>query len=484
MPPFLKKYQVKIGLEIHVQLKTETKLFSSDPISYGEKPNTNLSAYTVGYPGTLPVLNRKALELAVRAGIAFKCEVQKISIFERKNYFYPDMPKGYQITQNSKPLCKSGRIIFFDENNSLKTIGIKQIHLEEDSGKIIHKGNQSLIDLNRCGVPLIEIVTEPSLSTAKEAKLAAIEIQKVLNYTGICEAKMEKGQMRCDVNISVSGDKEEANYKIEIKNLNSFRNIEKAVDYEIDRLCEILADNKNIESETRGFNEEKSTTFFQRRKQNYLEYRYLPEPDLPPLILKQSFIDEVQKSIKTLPDDLYNELLNVNELSVPQIRILTESKELANFFIKVLEKTKETKITKDFFIGPIREYFKNKVIDCSILTNYEDKLACLIKVVNEGDMDISFAKSNLLKQIFKDEDFSVDSWLQQQRKNNEANDSLNEIIHEVVKAYPNEVEKFKNGKQALLGFFMGEILKRSNKNTNRKQLNELLKIYLSEAIFK
>lgn len=472
------KYAIKIGLEIHAQLNTKTKLFSNDPVSINIKCNSKITPYTVAYPGTLPVLNKHAVEKAVKAGGAFKCNIQEVSLFERKNYFYPDLPKGYQITQQNRPLCINGSVEFINEHNELATINIQQIHLEEDSGKIINKNGELMVDLQRAGNPLIEIVTKPEIKSPKDAKLVVSEIRKILRYIEVSGANMELGQLRCDANVSVNKKGSGSIHtKVEIKNLNSLRNIEKAIEYEI-ALQKKEIEKRKIENYTKGYDEKTGKTFVSRLKESSVGYRYLIEPDLPPLVIEEKTIIELLAEKEELPSYYYSKLIKDFSLSIDQIRKLSEEKNNVILLLEVLKKGAEPLTACKIFIQVLIPFIKDIEIGISELET--DAIVQVIDSLYNDEIDFFNAKIILADIVKRRVTTKTEVKRQISAFNNSFDSNLNEMIEAIVKRYPEKVIAYQCGKTNLLGFFMGEIICNLEEEINRKTLNEMLKAKLDK----
>ena len=351
------KYEAVIGLEVHAQMLTKTKAYSNDVNEYGAQVNTNISAITLGHPGTLPKMNSKTIDFAIRLGIACGCDIAREQHFARKNYFYPDLPKGYQITQDTTPICTGGSIVIRTEENQEKKINITRIHMEEDAGKSIHDVDvyDTLVDLNRAGTPLLEIVSEPELRSSQEAYNYVSEIRKLVRYLDICDGNMEEGSLRCDANISVRIKGQEAfGTKVEVKNMNSIRNVQRAIEFEITRQIEVLESGGKLSQETRGFDALKGITISMRSKEAANDYRYFPEPDLQPLFIKQEQIDEIKKDMPTLPRALFKKYTKEFGLSEYDAYNLTDNKGIALYYEELICHTKNYKVAANWIMGDIK----------------------------------------------------------------------------------------------------------------------------------
>lgn len=472
------KYQPVIGLEIHAQLQTQSKMYSGDSNSYGDIPNSNVSAISLGHPGTLPRVNEKAINYAIKMGIATNCKVNEFNGFARKNYFYADLPKGYQITQDKTPICTAGFLDVNDENKKTKRIGITRIHLEEDSGKSIHDQDpyNTLIDLNRAGVPLIEIVSEPDLRSSTEAYNYLSEIRKIVRYLEICDGNMEEGSMRCDANISVclKGAKE-FGQRAEIKNMNSIRNVKRAIEHEIKRQIEEVEAGGTIAMETRGFNAVEGTTFSMRAKEMAHDYRYFPEPDLLPFLIKEEEVEKIQKTLPPLPDALYEKYTKEYKLSEYDAGVLTEDKATALYFEELCHHTKNKKAAANWVMGAIRSYLNEQAVSMAEFSIPAKKIASLIQLIDENKISNTIASQNIFPVLIEKTEADPETiakengWIQESDE-----DFILQLIQSVLDKYPDKVETYKNGHKGLKGLFMGEIMKQSKGKADPKLTNKLL----------
>ena len=486
------KYEPVIGMEVHIELKTNSKMFCSCANNPDEmEPNKNICPVCMGHPGTLPVANKKAIECVIKTGLALNCKIAENSKFDRKNYFYPDLPKGYQISQYDQPLCENGYL----EIDGRK-INLTRIHLEEDTGKLLHpKGaGHSLVDLNRAGTPLMELVTEPEIESSKEAKEFCQQLQLIARYLNISDANMEKGHMRCEVNISLKpkGQKKFGT-KVEIKNLNSFRAVERSIEYEIKRQAEVLDDGGKIIQETRGWNADKQETYSQRKKEEAHDYRYFPEPDLPPLDLtKKAGIFNVQKikdSIPELPLQKKYRFINQYKLSEENAKIFSEDKELANYFEEIISELshwikakgidgdkldKLTKLTANYILTELqRLLYKNGnlVSECKITA---ENFAEFITLIDEGKISSSGAQTMLAEMYKTGGDPS--NILDEKGLGQVSNESeIEKIVIEVIKNNPQSVKDYKSGKEVALKFLVGQTMRESKGKANPQVVGEILK---------
>jgi aspartyl-tRNA(Asn)/glutamyl-tRNA(Gln) amidotransferase subunit B len=392
------KYESVIGLETHIQLITNSKAYSSDSNEFGALPNTHVSTVTLGHPGTLPVVNNKIVEFAIKLGLAINSKIQKNIYFARKNYFYADLPKGYQITQDKTAICVGGDILIKDKEGQNKTINITQIHMEEDAGKSIHDQDpfNTLIDLNRAGVPLLEIVSEPELCNSTEADNYLREVRKLVRYLEICDGNMEEGSLRCDANVSVrlKGQKELGN-RCEVKNMNSLRNVQKAIDFEIKRQIDIIDAGGEINTETRSFDSPTGTTFSLRSKELAHDYRYFPEPDLPPVVFIKESIDAIRKSLPQLPNELYAKFTGDYKLSEYDAINLTDNKGIALFYEELVGETNNYKSASNHIMGPVKSYLNTHKVAINKYPLPASKIAEVIALIDAGLISSSAATEKL-----------------------------------------------------------------------------------------
>ena len=396
-----KQYEAVIGLEVHAQLATKSKLFCSDATNFGAAPNTQISPITMGHPGSLPKTNKKAVEFAIKMGLACNSTIVKENYFARKNYFYPDLPKGYQISQHTTPICAGGKIQI-KVGDQKRYVQLNRIHLEEDAGKSIHDidPTHTLIDLNRAGTPLIEIVTEPDLFSAEEAFAYVTEIRKLVQWLGICDGNMEEGSLRCDANISVrlKGEKK-LGTRVEVKNLNSIRNVKKSIAYEISRMIEVLESGGTITQQTRSFDASNDTTFPLRDKEEANDYRYFPDPDLAPFVLSDTYINEIKLGLPILPDALEEKLMKQYQLNSYDATQICESLNTVKYFEATAKHTSNYKSVANWMLGPIKSYLNEVGLDYSNLGLQPNILADLIRIIDAGQFNFSVGASKILPQI-------------------------------------------------------------------------------------
>jgi aspartyl-tRNA(Asn)/glutamyl-tRNA(Gln) amidotransferase subunit B len=472
------RYEVVIGLEVHAQLLTNTKAYSSDLNSYGSAPNTNISVITLGHPGTLPVMNRKTIDFAIRLGLACGCNIAPQQHFARKNYFYPDLPKGYQITQDTTPICTGGQILIRTEDGTQKSIGITRIHMEEDAGKSIHDVDvyDTLVDLNRAGTPLLEIVSEPDLRSSSEAYNYLTEVRKLLRYLDICDGNMEEGSMRCDANVSVRlvGAKDFGT-KVEVKNMNSIRNVQRAIEFEITRQIEALESGEALTQETRAFDALKGSTISMRTKEAANDYRYFPEPDLPPITVTTAQIAAISKDMPALPHALFERYTQTYGLSDYDAYNITDQKGLALYYEALIGFTKNYKAAANWLMGDIKSYLNEQGVDISSFPIRAERIAALIELIDQGKISNSIAAQRLFPALFE----STETPLEIAERLNliQSSDSsvIESFIAQVIEQNTAEVERYRNGEKQLIGFFMGQLMKVSGGKADPKASNAILR---------
>lgn len=473
------KYESVIGLECHIQLLTKTKMYSSDIAEYGGIPNTHVSVVTLGHPGTLPVVNKRAIEFAVKLGLAVNANIREENQFARKNYFYADLPKGYQITQDKTPICNGGFIMAKLKDGSEKRVNLTRIHMEEDAGKSLHEIDpfDSLIDLNRAGTPLLEMVTEPDIRSGEEAYAYLTEVRKLVRYLEICDGNMEEGSLRCDANISVmlKGSKVFGK-KVEVKNMNSFRNVQRAIDYEIKRQIDLLEAGQEIAGETRSYDAVKDLTFALRSKENANDYRYFPEPDLQPVFIKQDYIQSVQKSMPILPAELFKTYTETYKLSDYDATQIIESKEVALYFNEVMKHSSNAKGVANWILGAVRSFLNERALNFSDLKLEPKKLADLVSLIDSGKISNSAAAQHLFPKLIEQPNKSPEEIATQlDLIQNSNSDELQTLIDQALSKFPEKITEYKNGKVGLLGMFVGEVMKLSKGKADPKLLNSMVK---------
>jgi aspartyl-tRNA(Asn)/glutamyl-tRNA(Gln) amidotransferase subunit B len=475
------KYEAVIGLEVHAQLQTKTKIFCGCETKFGEDANTRTCPVCIGMPGVLPVLNRKAVEYIVKTGLSTHGKVSPSSRFARKNYFYPDLPKGYQISQYELPIIEGGHVEIVVDGN-VKRIGITRIHLEEDAGKNLHQsaGNASLVDLNRAGTPLMEIVSEPDIRTAEEASEYLKKLRSILRYIEVSDADMEKGNFRCDANVSIRpvGAKEFGT-RAEIKNVNSFKFVQKAIEYEIKRQAQILDEGGRVVQETRLFDSNKGVTFSMRSKEEAHDYRYFPEPDLVPIKIAAAAIEEIRKSIPELPDAKRERFAKNYGLPEYDADMLTQSRAMADYFEEATRLSNQPKSVSNWMMGELMRLLNAdaKEIDDSPIK--PDRLAGLIKMIDSGVISIKIAKT-VFEEMYKNGKDAETVVQEQGLVQVSDTGAIETIIDEVIKANPGQAADYRSGKDKLFGFFVGQVMKASKGKANPDVVNQLLKKKLSE----
>lgn len=473
------KYQAVIGLEIHAQLSTKSKAYASDSATFGDLPNTNISPVTLGHPGTLPVLNEKNIEFAVKLGLAVGATIRENNEFARKNYFYADLPKGYQITQDKTPICTGGFITLFPNTDKEKKIEITRIHMEEDAGKSIHDQDpfNTLVDLNRAGVPLVEIVSEPQISSADEAYEYVTQVRKLLRYLEICDGNMEEGSLRCDANVSVMlKGASKFGERTETKNMNSIRNVKRAIEHEIIRQINVLENGGKIEMETRSFNAVDGTTFTMRSKEEAHDYRYFPEPDLQPVIVSQNYINDVKTTLPTLPNELYKVYTKEFGLSEYDANLIIESKPLGIYYNELTQHTKNYKAASNWLNGSIKSYLNENGITIENFVVKPVKIAALIQLIDDGKVSNTVASQHVFPIMVKQPELEPLAIAEQNNLIQESNDDdLSSYIEQVIENNPKEIERFRNGEQQLIGFLMGQLMKTSKGKADPKKANILLR---------
>ncbi|ALF52511.1 glutamyl-tRNA amidotransferase [Nostoc piscinale CENA21] len=480
--PVKTEYEAIIGLETHCQLSTNTKIFSSSSTAFGADPNTNIDPVCMGLPGVLPVLNEKVLEYAVKAGLALNCQIAKYSKFDRKQYFYPDLPKNYQISQYDLPIAEHGWIeiemVDADGNPVQKRIGITRLHMEEDAGKLVHAGSDrlsgssySLVDYNRAGVPLVEIVSEPDIRSGQEAAEYAQELRRILRYLGVSDGNMQEGSLRCDVNISVRpvGQKEFGT-KVEIKNMNSFNAIQRAIEYEIERQIEAVEAGERIIQETRLWEESSQRTISMRTKEGSSDYRYFPEPDLAPIEVSDSQLETWRSQLPELPAQKRHRYETELGLSAYDARVLTEERYVSEYFEAAIAAGASPKAAANWITQDIAAYLNKQKLSISDIALTPANLAEVITRIEKGKISNAQAKEklpDLLQGVTPEKAFAGQELITDPSV-------LEPIVDEVIAANPKELEKYRNGNTNLKGFFVGQVLKKTSKRADPKLTNELV----------
>lgn len=473
------EFETVIGLEVHVELKTDSKIFSASPNHFGAEPNTNTTVIDLGYPGVLPVLNKKAVEYGMKAAMALNCQVATHTKFDRKNYFYPDNPKAYQISQFDKPIGEHGWIEI-EVNGYTKRIGITRIHLEEDAGKLSHGNGYSLVDYNRQGTPLVEIVSEPDIRTPDEAYAYLEKLKSIIQYTGVSDCKMEEGSLRCDANISIRPvGQEEFGTKTELKNLNSFNFVRKGLEFEEKRQREVVSAGGKIDQETRRFDEATGATLLMRVKEGSDDYRYFPEPDLLDIYIDEEWKARIASDIPELPDQRQKRYVEELGLPVYDAKVLTVTKEMADFFEGTVAAGAEAKLASNWIMGDVSAYLNSEGKELHQIALTPEGLASMIKLIENGTISSKIAKT-VFKELIENggdaEKIVKDKGLVQISDEG----TLLKIISEVLDANPQSVEDFKNGKNKAVGFLVGQLMKATKGQANPQMVNQLLQQELAK----
>ncbi|MFN4314679.1 MAG: Asp-tRNA(Asn)/Glu-tRNA(Gln) amidotransferase subunit GatB [Chitinophagaceae bacterium] len=471
------EYELVIGLEVHAQLLTASKLFCGDSVAYGAEPNTQVSPVTLAHPGSLPVMNRRAIEAAIRMGLACECEIERNNYFARKNYFYPDLPKGYQISQHTTPICKKGRV-FIQTAEGSRYIQLNRIHMEEDAGKSVHDiaDDYTCIDYNRAGTGLIEIVTEPDLHNGEEVAAYLTELRKMLRYLDVCDGNMEEGSMRCDVNISARPKGTDLlGTKVEIKNLNSIRHARRAVESEGERLIGLLRAGEQVQQQTRGFDVVSGQTFAIREKEDADDYRYFPDPDLPPFHLEKEFIDQIQVSLPALPRQRIAVYTDQYQLSEYDATVLTEDRSVAEYFEALLAVSPTPKAAANWMLGPVKSWLNEQAANMENFPISAVVLGKLISLVDRGLLSFSTASAQLLPALLRQPEAEPEMLAKQMNLLQQSDKSqLEPLIDEVLNSLADKVKEYHKGKKGVLALFVGEVMKRSKGKADPKVTNALL----------
>lgn len=475
-------YEAVIGLEVHCQLLTNSKIFAADTNAFGAEPNTNISVITLGHPGTLPKLNRKAIEYAVRMGLACNSTITRHNIFARKNYFYPDLPKGYQLSQDKGPICVGGGVAITAKDPETgqpyeTTIQLHHIHLEEDAGKSIHDGSDwtTQLDYNRAGTPLIEMVTEPCLRTADEAGQYLTEVRRIVRYLGICDGNMEEGSLRCDVNVSIRPrGATHLGTKVEVKNLNSIRNVMRAVDSEFNRQVELTESGGRIVQETRTFDASTGRSQAMREKETMNDYRYFPDPDLTPVVISEAWLADIKAHMPMLPAERYQKFVTQYGLPDYDAALLTDAKELADYYESVCEQTTNYKAASNWIMGPVKGQLNERTMRERQFPVSAGQLASLIAAIDDGTISQTAAQQVFALLVEQPDASPVDLATTHGLIQNRNTDVLQTLVEQVLAAWPDKVEQYRKGKKNLLGMFVGDVMKKSQGSADPKLVNQLV----------
>ncbi len=470
------KYEAVIGLEVHAQLLTQSKLFCGDSSAFGAEPNTHISPITLAHPGTLPRMNREAIDYALRLGIALGCDIETWNYFARKNYFYPDLPKGYQVSQHTTPICKNGFVPIMI-NNERVDIPLNRIHMEEDAGKSIHDADDAYtsVDLNRAGVPLLEIVTEPALHSANEAFAFLTELRRLVRWIGICDGNMEEGSLRCDANISIrlKGDTN-LGTKVEVKNLNSIRNVKRAIEHELQRLVRLTENGETIVQETRSFDADNGTTFSLRTKEEADDYRYFPEPDLAPFVITEEYIATIKAGMGLLPAETEAKYIALG-LTPYDAAQLCQDKTTAAYYDAVTATTANHKAAANWLLGPVRSYLNDTGTILADFPLPPASIAALVKLVEDGKTNFSTASSRIFPALVREPGKTPESLAAELNLVQESDTgAIEQWVDEVLAAMPEKVQEYRKGKKGLTGLFVGEVKKKSKGKADIKIVTTLL----------
>ncbi|MBO0949979.1 Asp-tRNA(Asn)/Glu-tRNA(Gln) amidotransferase subunit GatB [Fibrella forsythiae] len=475
------QYEAVIGLEVHCQLLTQSKMFAADANAFGADPNTQVSVITLAHPGALPKANRIAVEYAVRMGIACGSEITRRNVFARKNYFYPDLPKGYQLSQDKGPICVGGGILVkardFDGVLQDTIIQLHHIHLEEDAGKSIHDADPTAtcLDYNRAGTPLIEMVTEPCLRSADEAGQFLTEVRRLVRYLGICDGNMEEGSLRCDVNVSIRPrGATELGTKVEVKNLNSIRNVQRAVDSEFSRQVAVTEAGGKLIQETRTFDAATGQTLGMREKESMNDYRYFPDPDLMPVVISDEWMAEIRTQMPALPRERYLKFTNQYGLPEYDAALLTDTRELADFYEAVCAETPNFKAASNWVMGPLKAQLTERMAREGQFPVSAPALASLIRLIDDGTVSQTAAQTIFGLMVAQPDAGPAELATANGLLQNRNTDALQSLIDQTLAAWPDKVEQYRKGKKNLLGLFVGEVMKKSKGSADPKLVNQLV----------
>ncbi|HTJ13978.1 MAG TPA: Asp-tRNA(Asn)/Glu-tRNA(Gln) amidotransferase subunit GatB [Dinghuibacter sp.] len=471
------RFEAVIGLEVHVQLLTESKLFCGDSAAFGGDPNTHVSPITLGHPGTLPRMNRRAIEYAVRLGLVLQCDIVRRNYFARKHYFYPDLPKGYQVSQHTTPICERGRVLIRTSEGA-RAVQLNRIHMEEDAGKSLHDQDPvtTLVDYNRAGVPLLEIVTEPDLHSAEEAAAYLTELRKIVRHLGICDGNMEEGSMRCDANISIRPKGEtRLGTKVEVKNMNSIRNVRKAIEFEIGRLADLVSVGGTVVQETRSFDADTDTTFAIRTKEHAEDYRYFAEPDLTPFKITEAFLEEVRAGIPAMPEELFERYTRELQLSEYDARVISDDKAMSVYYEALIGETSAYKAAANWVLGPVKSWCNDRGAGVDEYPLNAARLGGVIRLIEEGKINFSIASSRVVPYMIDNGGISAEEAATRLNVLQDSDEgTILPLIEEVLASMPDKVTEYRKGKKGLVGLFVGEIIKRSKGKADPKVVNQLL----------
>ncbi|HEY6955742.1 MAG TPA: Asp-tRNA(Asn)/Glu-tRNA(Gln) amidotransferase subunit GatB [Flavisolibacter sp.] len=469
------EYEIVVGLEVHAQLLTKTKLFCGDTTEFGKEPNTQISVISLGYPGTLPRLNKEAISLAIRLGLACHCEIVQHNYFARKNYFYADLPKGYQISQHTTPICKGGHVDIA-VGKEVKTIRLNRIHIEEDAGKSIHDENSefSNLDFNRAGMPLLEIVTEPDLRSAEEAFAYVTTLRKLVRHLNVCDGNMEQGSLRCDVNISVRKKGEQMlGTKVEVKNLNSIRFIKKAIEHECERLVELLEAGKTIVQETRGFDENSFSTYSIRVKEDEDDYRYFPEPDLPPFFISNQMIEGIRSVMPALQSEVKEKLVGEYHLSAYDSEQLSNDTEMSSFFFELAKQSGNYKASANWILGPIRNHLNTSEVSLDEVKLPAKTVAEIINLIDAGKISYGIAVQQVFPAVLKNPSLDITRFIKDNQLEVQSSQTeIEQLIDAALTKHSEKITEYRKGKKGLISLFVGEVMRLSKGKADAKLVTE------------
>ena len=471
----MEKYEIVVGLEVHAQLLTKTKLFCGDTTEFGKDPNTQISVISLGYPGTLPRLNKEAISLAVKLGLACNCEIVQRNYFARKNYFYADLPKGYQISQHTTPICRGG-FLNITVGKETKTIRLNRIHIEEDAGKSLHDESSefSNLDFNRAGMPLLEIVTEPDIRSADEAFAYVTHLRKLVRHLGVCDGNMEQGSLRCDVNISVRKTGEQKlGTKVEVKNLNSLRFIKKAIGFESERLISLLESGKTVLQETRGFDENNFSTYSIRVKEDEDDYRYFPEPDLPPFVISNETIETIRNKMPALPSEMKEKFIAEYHLTAYDAEQLSNDTDLSNFFLDLSRHCNHYKASANWMLGPIKNYLSANELLLEEIQLQPTSIAEMIGLIDNGTINYGIAVQQIFPALIKNSSLSIGQFIKENQLQVQTSQTeIENLIDAALNKHQEKITEYKRGKKGLISLFVGEVMKLSKGKVDAKLVTE------------
>ena len=471
--PRYRGYEAVIGIEVHVQLKTQSKIFCADATNFDAADNENISPVSAGMPGTLPVLNRKVIEYSIKAGLALGCSIRNRSIFSRKNYFYPDLPKGYQISQYDKPICEHGELTIF-VNGISKRVSITRAHMEEDAGKSTHSGDYTLLNYNRAGIPLLEIVSGPDMNSPQEAAAYGKAVRQIVRYLDVCDGNLEEGSLRCDCNVSVRRPGDKLGTKVELKNLNSFRFVEKAIEYEIDRQIDEIEGGKKIIQETRLYDPDKNRTFAMRSKEDAQDYRYFPDPDLQPVEINPADIEAIRATLPELPAAKKARFQGGLGLTEYDAEVLTDERELADYFERVSEKCGNPKLAANWIMSELMRELNNSKVSIMASPLKANDLAELIKLIDNSTISGKIAKT-VFAEMWTTGKPAHDIIREKNLMQVSDTGQIEAIIERILADNPSQVAEYRSGKVKLFGFFVGAAMKATKGQANPDVVNQILK---------